>query len=344
VSSWAWLWLAAAPQVLVLPTRSVDVSFDLARGADRAAARALGPSHLAPRRARQRLGGRQLGELADSCGFDAACLGELALLSGADAILSPKLSSDPDRPARLRLELVAIDAETGKVRQILRWSVEPANLRAAVASAVRRASLPPDARLRVETPNAALSVSVYGEPVDWPLQEPFPFWSGRWDLQFSAPGAQSETRTLEVQPGSGVQVLRVELAPDLLGDSGSGPEPRVEVFDEPSRRVGSGVTAQSLQIPRVESVQRRPWKRVWPWLAVGASSVAVVAGTVLAADAQGRYNRVASEPRAVEDTTPAAFASDARRDARDQMTVGQAVLWPGAVGLVASLIWAVASQ
>lgn len=339
---WAWLLVATTPQVVLLPTRSVDVPFDVARAADEAATRALGPNLLPTDVARRRLGGRAPGQLAESCDFDVLCLAELSALSGADLLLSAKLQVDRKLDTHYALELVAIDAAASDVKTVLRWSLVQENLRSAMAAAVRRVSLPPDLVLMLESPDRQMEVTVYGEPVDWPQGEPFGFWSGRWDLRFTAPGKLPEARTLELQPSTRVRVLRIELSPDLLYAGST--EPKVEVFDRPSRRVGSGATVGTLRLDEEPNEDRSPAAKILPWVSLGLSLGAAVAGGVLMVDAQLGYNDLAAEARAGPSTTAAGMAAFRRDEAASRMELGNALFWPGLGGTVVSAIWVLVSR
>lgn len=335
-----WLtWMLAAQAngpVLLLPTRSLDAPFDAAARGDEAAQRALGP-HVIPKvTAERRLGGRKLSGLAQACDYDLLCLAELGTLTGADRVLSPRLRVAPDDPEAYELEWVSIDVERATVDTVLRWRVRRASLRSAMGAAARRLSLPPDARLEIVSSESRLAVEVYGEVEDWPVGEPFPYWSGRWDVVFTSPGKQPEARTLEIGLGNDVQVIDVEMAPDLLYVPP--PKAKVEVFDDPSRRTGSGVTAESITLGQAEE-PKRPVLKALPWITLVLSAGAVAAGTALMVDAQNDYNQLAVEPRAVPDTTPAQQASEGRASARSQSTAGNALLWPGATGAVLSLAW-----
>lgn len=285
-------------------------------------------------------------EQARACRYDVFCLVELGELLQTTHVLvghlaRPAPTSD-DADEGLQLELVAIDVAKATVVEILRWRVpdlDPDAVTDAASAAARRFFGPKDVEVRLDLEPPSAEVRFYGEPVERPEDGgPFRYWSGTYHAEVLAEGYTPLRVRVRLAPGPGATRVPLSLEPDPLYVAEK--KRPVEVFDTGSRRLGSGVTAQTAGAAEATEAPAPAYATPWPWLAVGGGIGLSVLGAVLAARAQSDYDALSAEARYSPGVTlPADLAMRDRDQQRTQHRIGTGAVLGGVAVVVAAGAW-----
>ena len=277
-------------------------------------------------------------EQARACQYDVFCLVEIGEILETATVLLGHVQSNPEAESPpYELKLVVLDVDRATIAEVLIWRFgELERLPAAADAAGRRLFGPQDAEVELRVEPTGAKISLYGDPQTLPLAGPWATWSGTYQLKVEADGYLPATRTWS--PPAGKSQLDVALEPDPLYVRRSPTE--VQPFDQPSRRLGSGVTARELRITPQEDEPPSAYGRPWPWVTTGVGVAAVIAGAVLMVTAQADYNALANEVRFSPSMTTRSDLARPERDAANlRHQIGGGVVAGGALIAVSGLIW-----
>jgi hypothetical protein len=287
-----------------------------------------------------------LTQQARACEYDVFCLVEVGELLEAERVLIGHLSRPLPTDARadegLELKLIVLDVSRATITEVLLWRVpdlDPSALVDAARAAVSRLFAPKDVELIVALTPPEARISLYGEQLSLPEGGRVPFWSGVYHALVTAPGYQPERARIPVMPGEGPVRVAVTLEPDpLYVAEVTGP---VKVFEQDSRRLGSGASAQTVgAVPSPDEAPTPAYQSLPPWLVAGAGVGMVALGSVLMQGAQSRYNDRAAERRYISGETFTADVAIRERDEnRTRYRAGSGVVLGGVGLLVGAGVW-----
>ncbi|MCK6545969.1 hypothetical protein L6R52_08875 [Myxococcota bacterium] len=289
--------------------------------------------------------GVHLTEQARACEYDVFCLVEVGEILGSERMIIGHVRKPPraESPDELELKLFVLDVAKASVADVLLWRVPSAGaaLDDAVDAATRRLFSAPNAKLAFELSPANAEVTFYGDPVPRTLKGPLDYWSGVYHARIAADGFQPVTQRIVVEPG-GPTTVKIELAPDLLWVAKPKDTKRANPFAQPSRREGSGVSAEEAGALPVATDDDGSGGFANPigWGLAGAGIAATVAGVIVSASAQSDYNSLSKQERYLPGVTlSAAQAIATRDDARSRYTIGSVVALSGGAIAASGLLW-----
>lgn len=317
--------------VVAFPVTTKAMPDDVARGASKLIVdivQSLGGIEIVDSATAKKSLDVELSEQAGECADDILCLAQIGEILDAQLLLLASIKRTLSGVDVLRLSVV--DVAKATLIDTVKWDVptRPGALDDAIAAAVRRLLVPPDATLILDVFPGDAKIELYGESLKRRAPgTPVPFWSGVYYGRASRAGYESADVFVDVRKSSTARV-RLELESDPLWVDPSRPRAREEST--------TPVAAAGDEPPPPPT--RSPFANWIAWSVVAVGAGASVAGGVIMTGAQSDYNDVAGEIRFTPDMTkPAQDAVAVRNQARDSFSLGSNVMYVGlgvaAVGL-----------
>jgi hypothetical protein len=243
----------------------------------------------------------------------------------------------------LELKLFVLDVAKASVVDVLVWKVpnREGALEAAASAATKRLFAPPDAKVALDVTPQESEISFYGELLNRPKGQLFPYWAGTYYIHASADGRVPVDLRVTIEPGGSTRIP-IELQPDLLWVAKSKDTKSANPFSKTSRREGSGISVEEAGAlkPQDPSVGRSPFANIFAWSISAAGVAGFVVGVLMARSAQNDYNALSAQERYLPDVTvTAAEAMRDRDDERSRFSRGAVVAVTGGIALAAGLAW-----
>jgi|GEM_PF-5891040 len=267
-----------------------------------------------------------LTEYRDRCAGENLCLVQIGQLVDAESVIVIKARRGISGLDSLSLR--AIETSSGKVLKKIAWEVESGSraFNRALHVGLRQLLYEPDASVVFEVSPKRTTVSLYGKPVK--MAGPgssVPLWSGEYALKAEAPGYETTTRWLNVEPGSFQrESVRLKANSALIAEQSSGYLPRPKLSQE------------------VRKIDKSPLSKLLAWGLFAGGAISLGGGSLFMYSANQSFVELAGQSRNFsgnDNLLSAQEATSVRDELSSDYDSGRYIAIAGGVALFASTIW-----